>query len=185
MVAPAAVPAQASGPLKVTARTVAPGTTVVEAPQVSEARAASFAVTVWVPAVRSWIPNARAPASVAVYIAGAGSCAAASVALIAIVPVYPVARLPNASRTATRNPTWAPAAAAPGRSIRLHAAPAPAETVNVADPFARPSVTKSDWDEASRNVTLNVCWPASAEVNVKLAGSVAVASLEEKLTVPA
>src|SRR5689334_3271408 len=93
--------------------------------------------------------------------------------------------LPKASRTVTRNPTCAPAAAVDGRSSRLHAAAAPADTVNVAEPLARSSVADSDWDPACRNVTLNVCWPASAEVNVKLAGRLALASLEENRTVPA
>src|SRR5262249_12814079 len=69
----------------------------------------SVAVSVWAPVVSSAAANVWLPASEAPNVALAGKLARASVEVSLIVPVYPVATLPEASFRTTSNPTAAPA----------------------------------------------------------------------------
>src|SRR5947209_15085853 len=163
-VAATALPAQASGPGKVTAKSVAPGTTVT-APWQEIALAASLAVMVSRPADRNWALKARVPASGAEKVAGPEITARPSFDVTVMVPVYPAAAFPKPSRTATRRPSCAPAAALAGRSSTLQVEAAAGETL-------KPPVPLRAW-AASRAVTVcspavlrvtgKVCLPASAE----------------------
>src|ERR1041385_5285765 len=117
----------------------------------------------------------------------AGSTARPSLAEMAMVPPYPVATLPNGSKTVTSTPTNEPATAVTGSSEAMQADAAAGTTFTDATPrtvvLAVSSAT-SRRSPAVLSVTCTVLTPASAATKVRSAGSTAAASVLVRCTVP-
>src|SRR5438067_10773540 len=126
----------------------------------------SVAVTVWLPAVLSVTENVPVPP---VRVALAGRTAWASVLVKCAVPAYPVAVFPYGSLAVTVTPTADPAVAEAGAETVKRVAAAGLTLTAALVPEMLPvvvSVAVTVRDPAVLRVTVNVCWPLSAAVNV-------------------